>query len=90
MLKKWDEDDNGIKYGLYDLYSVYNNYKKLHEAYFGNVGKLKRREQILARAKYVLKHGLKQKDELETLIWVLDMEDVSELEELCREEKKGK
>lgn len=67
---KYDE----IKNNLYDLYSVYNQYKLLYSFYNQNKS-MKTREQISERIEYIKKNKIKQRNELETLLWVIGVED---------------
>ena len=64
-----------IKDNLYDLYSVYSQYKLLYNFYqkFKN---FKNIDEILERIKYLkVNPNLKQRTELETLIWILGEND---------------
>lgn len=63
-----------IKNNLYDLYSVYNQYKLLYSFYNQNKS-MKTREQISERIEYIKKNKIKQRNELETLLWVIGVED---------------
>lgn len=65
----------GIKDNLYDLYSVYSQYKLLFNFYqqFNGVRSFK---EILERIEYLKNNPLiKGKTELETLMWVMDGDD---------------
>lgn len=61
-----------IKDNLYDLYSVYQQYKALFNYYQQNKS-MKTREEISERIEYIKKNKIKQKNELETLLWVLNI-----------------
>lgn len=62
-----------IKDNLYDLYSVYQQYKALFNYYQQNKS-MKTREEISNRIEYIKKNKIKQKSELETLLWVLGLD----------------
>lgn len=62
-----------IKDNLYDLYSVYQQYKALFNYYQQNKS-MKTREEISERIEYIKKNKIKQKNELETLFWVLNID----------------
>lgn len=62
-----------IKDNLYDLYSVYKQYKALFNYYQQNKS-MKTREEISERIEYIKKNKIKQKNELETLFWVLNID----------------
>ena len=59
-----------IKENLYDLYSVYSQYKLLFQYYQDNKD-LKSKQDILDRIDYIRKHKVNQRNEVETLLWVL-------------------
>ena len=63
-------DTMEIKENLYDLYSVYSQYKDLHK-YYMDRKHLKSEDDIRDRIKYITKNKLKQRDEITTLLWVL-------------------
>lgn len=68
-------EKTGIKDNLYDLYTVYSQYKLLFNFYqqFKEVRSFK---EILERIEYLKANPLvKGKTELETLLWVMDGED---------------
>lgn len=62
-----------IKDNLYDLYSVYQQYKALFNYYQQNKS-MKTREEMSERIEYIKKNKIKQKNELETLLWVLNID----------------
>lgn len=62
-----------IKDNLYDLYSVYQQYKALFNYYQQNKS-MKTRDEISNRIEYIKKNKIKQKSELETLLWVLGLD----------------
>jgi len=62
-----------IKDNLYDLYSVYQQYKALFNYYQQNKS-MKTRDEISNRVEYIKKNKIKQKSELETLLWVLGLD----------------
>lgn len=62
-----------IKDNLYDLYSVYQQYKALFNYYQQNKS-MKTRKEISERIEYIKKNKIKQKNELETLLWVLNID----------------
>ena len=63
-----------IKDNMYDLYSVYNQYKMLFN-FYQSFKNMKTTEQIQERIDYILKNQIKQRNELETLLWVLGKDD---------------
>ena len=73
-----------VKDNLYDLWSVMGQYKYLYNYYWERENsqyKIKTRKQIEDRIKYVLKHKLKQRGEIETLCWVLGVDSVDEIDD---------
>lgn len=68
-----------IKENLYDLYSAISQYKLLHE-YWVQHKNLRSEEEIRERIKYIGKHKVKQKSEIETLMWVLGETIIDEFE----------
>lgn len=63
--------NNEIKENLYDLYSVYSQYKLLFQ-FWKKYKNIKNEEDIRERIEYLKKNKLKQRNELETLLWVLN------------------
>ncbi len=62
--------DREIKNNLYPLYDAYNQYKLLFEFYRSFQG-MTSVEQIKERIEYLTKNKVKQRNELETLLWVI-------------------
>lgn len=72
-----------VKTNLYDLWSVVEQYKYLYNYYWEREDsryKIKTRKQVEDRIKYILKHKLKQRGEIETLLWVLGVDSLNELD----------
>ena len=63
--------DNQIKDNLYDLYGSYNQHKLLFK-FWKDHKDIKGKDEILERVEYIKKNKLKQRNELETLLWVLN------------------
>lgn len=62
---------NDIKDNLYDLYSVYSQYKLLHE-FWGKYRHIKNEDEIKERLEYLKKNPqCKQRSEIECLLWLL-------------------
>ena len=62
-----------IKDNLYDLYGAYQQHKQLFD-YWKENKDLKSREEIKERIEYIAKNKINQRNELETLYWVLGIE----------------
>jgi len=60
---------------LYCLYELYRNYKLLYEFHqkFRNI---KNEDDIRNRIEYIKKNKVKQRNELETLLWVINEMDI--------------
>ena len=77
------EERPKIKENLYDLWSVMSQYKYLYNYYWERENakyKIKTRSQIEDRIRYILKHKIKQRGEVETLCWVLGVDSIDELD----------
>ena len=59
-----------IKDNLYDLYDSYNQHKLLFEFWKQNRS-IKTKEEIKDRINYIIKNKIKQRNEIETLLWVI-------------------
>lgn len=59
-----------IKDNLYDLYDSYNQHKLLFEFWKQNRA-IKTKEEIKDRINYIIKNKIKQRNEIETLLWVI-------------------
>ena len=59
-----------IKDNLYDLYGSYSQHKILFEFWKQNKS-MRTKEEIKERIEYLRKNKIKQRNELETLLWVL-------------------
>ncbi|MBS7020383.1 MAG: hypothetical protein KH135_00720 [Firmicutes bacterium] len=59
-----------IKDNLYDLYASYSQHRALFEYYQQNKS-MRTRKEIEERIKYIKKNKINQRNELETLYWVL-------------------
>lgn len=59
-----------IKDNLYDLYDSYNQHKLLFEFWKQNRD-IKTKEEIKDRINYIIKNKIKQRNEIETLLWVI-------------------
>lgn len=62
-----------IKDNLHDLYGAYHHHKQLYE-YWRKHRNLKSQDEIQDRIDYILKNKVNQRNELETLYWVLGIE----------------
>lgn len=62
--------DKEIKDNLYDLYALYRQHKALFEFWQSFQG-MKSVDDIKERIEYIKKHKIKQRNELETLLWVI-------------------
>lgn len=63
-------DKEEIKENLYDLYAAYRHHKQLFEFYL-NHKNIKSEEDIKNRIEYIKKNKVKQRNELETLLWII-------------------
>lgn len=72
-------NDYRIKENLYDLYSSYSQHKALFEFYqkFKNI---KNEQEIRERIEYLKKHKVRQRTELETLLWILNEVESNEID----------
>lgn len=61
---------NEIKDNLFDLYASYHQHKALFEFYQQNK-KMRTVEEIKERIEYIKKNKVKQRNELEVLMWVI-------------------
>lgn len=59
-----------IKDNLYDLYDLYNQHKLLFKFWKQNRS-IKTKEEIKDRINYIIKNKIKQRNEIETLLWVI-------------------
>ncbi len=59
-----------IKNNLYPLYDAYSQYKMLF-AFWQSFQGMKSVDDIKKRIEYLTKHKVKQRNELETLLWVI-------------------
>lgn len=59
-----------IKDNLSDLYALYRQHTRLFD-FWKTHKNIKSEEEILNRIEYISKNKIKQKNEIETLIWVL-------------------
>lgn len=59
-----------IKDNLYDLYASYNQHKLLY-AFWKQNRQMKTKDEIKDRFDYIKKNKINQRNELETLMWVL-------------------
>ena len=71
-----------VKENLYDLWSVVEQFKYLHNYYWEREEsgkKIMTRKQIEDRIRYILKHKVRQRGEIETLLWVIGVDSLDEL-----------
>lgn len=80
MRKYYDDSENKIEYiTTAPMWETVNNYKTLLDYYKNNhFSNRLSDEQIRARIRYILDNGIKQRDEVATLYWVLGEEDTRE------------
>lgn len=64
------KDKNGHEINMYNMYGAYSDFKKLYEFYQEHKDMIGKKE-LEERRKYILKHGLKQRTEIETIDWIL-------------------
>ena len=69
--------NNDIKDNLYDLYASYNHHKALFN-FWKKYKNIKNEDDIRERMEYLKKNKVKQRNELETLLWVLKEVDYEE------------
>lgn len=63
---------NNIKDNMYDLWNMVNQYKALYN-FYQSFKNMKNADDIRERIEYLKKNpGCKQRDELSTLLWVID------------------
>ena len=63
--------DNEIKNNLFDLYASYKHHKQLFE-FWQKYQHMKNEEDIRERLEYIRKNKIKQRSEIETLMWILN------------------
>lgn len=61
-----DEKINSLR----PLYQIYRNYKELVK-FYNEHKDIKSEEEIRERKEYILKNGIKGRNEVETLCWIL-------------------
>ena len=66
-----------IKENLYDLYASYSQHRALFN-YWKEHRTMKTKEDVVERINYIRKNKINNKNELETLLWVLGEEYKSE------------
>ena len=71
--------DNETKDNLYDLYASYKQHKQLYE-FWKKYRKIKNEDEIRERIEYLKKNKIKQRNELETLMWILNEVDNEKIE----------
>ena len=71
--------DNEIKDNLYDLYASYRQHKQLFE-FWKKYQNIKNEAEIRERIEYLKKNKIKQRNELETLLWILNEVDNEKIE----------
>ena len=71
--------DNEIKDNLYDLYASYRQHKQLFE-FWKKYQNIKNEVEIRERIEYLKKNKIKQRNELETLLWILNEVDNEKIE----------
>lgn len=72
-----------VKENLYDLWTIVEQYKFLHNYYWERENskyKIKTRKQLEDRVRYILKNKLKQRGEIETILWVLGVDSLDEFD----------
>lgn len=69
-------EKKNIKENLFDLYSSYHQHIQLFE-YWKHNKNLKTRDEILERIKYIQENKINQRNEIETLLWVLGEKNVN-------------
>jgi len=68
------KDKNIIRDNLYDLYDSYNQHKLLFEFWKQN-HTIKTKKEMKDRIDYIIKNKIKQRNEIETLLWVIGEDD---------------
>ena len=63
--------NKGIKDNLFDLYDSYHQHKALFE-FWKKYQNIKNEDEIRERIEYIRKHKIRQRSELETLLWILN------------------
>jgi len=66
-----------IKDNMFDLYALYNQHVRLFNFYKARK-KMKSEEEILQRIKYISENKIRQRNEIESLLWVLGKSDLNE------------
>ncbi len=64
------KDKFGKEINMYNMYGAYADFKKLYE-FYENHKNLVSEDELRDRVKYILKHGVNQRTEIETICWVL-------------------
>lgn len=71
-----------VSENLYNLWQIVEEHKFLFNYYWEreNSGlKIKTRKQLEDRIRYILKHKIKQRGEIETILWVLGVDSIDKL-----------
>ena len=71
-------DNFGREINMYNMYGAYHDFKKLFEFYESQKNVKVSAQEMRNRVAYILKHGVKQRTEIETICWILgeDLVDV--------------
>ena len=67
-------DNNKIKDNLYDLYAAYRQHKALYDFWKSFRG-MKSVDEIKERIEYIKKNKINQRNEIETLMWVINLDE---------------
>ena len=71
-------DNESIKENLYDLYASYRHHKQLFEFYEEHKN-MRGKQEIKDRIDYIKKNKVKQRNEVETLLWIIGEIDNEEI-----------
>lgn len=69
-------EKKNIKDNLYDLYGSYHQHIQLFD-YWKNNKNLKSKDEIVERLRYIQENKINQRNEIETLLWILGEADVN-------------
>lgn len=65
------KDKYGKEITMYNMYGAYADFKKLYEFYESQKNLKVSADEMRERVKYILKRGVNQRTEIETICWIL-------------------
>lgn len=64
-------DNFGNEINMHNMYGAYHDFKKLYEFYQNQKNMKITPKEMRDRVAHILKHGSKQRTEIETICWIL-------------------